>query len=305
MTRYTKLEGRRSIPSGSAGAGDGESLASASSAPVSVSVVAKPAAATGDGDGDGDGEEPMTKERLLKKAKLLKLKAKKAKTKESKRAFLKRAWDLEAESDRVEQAALAAQRTKSYNDRQAKREARRQSRIDERMAKTKCFACRGFGHAAKDCPQALDANSSRLDQLTGTMTGSDAVGICFRCGSTQHTLARCRRPATDHDHLPFATCFICSEKGHLSSKCPSNKGRGVYPDGGSCKLCQSVDHLARDCPLSLPRNAQPQDTHTLIATDDRMHGGADQDYLHSLASHAAPPTHQPQPAKPAKKVVSF
>ncbi len=56
------------------------------------------------------------------------------------------------------------------------------------------------------------------------MIGRDAVGICFRCGSTEHTLSRCRKPALKNDELPYATCFICHSKGHLSSKCPNNAG---------------------------------------------------------------------------------
>ena len=137
-----------------------------------------------------------------------------------------------------------------------RRDARREERAEQRQSKLKCFACRGMGHSAKDCPNALDAQSISLktDSATASdspMIGRDAVGICFRCGSTEHTLSRCRKPALKGDELPFATCFICHSKGHLSSKCPNNAGRGVYPEGGSCKLCSSVEHLAKDYPGKL------------------------------------------------------
>lgn len=143
----------------------------------------------------------------------------------------------------------------------ASSEARREKRIAERNSQTRCFACRAMGHAAKDCPQALNSSTTALEgeeqsseqpapATTSTLTGKETVGICFRCGSTQHILARCRRPAPQvGSDLPFATCFVCQEKGHLSSKCPRNASHGVYPNGGSCKLCSSVEHLAKDCDL--------------------------------------------------------
>jgi hypothetical protein len=69
-----------------------------------------------------------------------------------------------------------------------------------------------------------------------------------RCGSSQHTLAKCRKPAGKANALPFASCFICKGTGHLASACPQNE-KGVYPNGGCCMLCSKTDHLARDCPL--------------------------------------------------------
>ncbi|KAN0060077.1 hypothetical protein ACQY0O_008050 [Thecaphora frezii] len=272
------------------------SAASASDASTSTPTPAAAAAATA--PSAAQEPKPKTKEQLLKRAKLLKLKAKKAKTPEAKKKFLKQAWDLEKESDALsypkqsqngskrphddsaggrgvkrsrpaEEAGEAETEAnpwkRMFKEQQAtamdKSEARRLKRIEERAAKTKCFACRGLGHEARDCPKALDAESNRLaeggdkgkDEKAG-ITGRETVGICFRCGSTQHTLAKCRKQAPKvGEELPFATCFVCGKRGHLSSKCPNNNGRGVYPEGGCCKLCSSVDHLARDCPLALSR----------------------------------------------------
>jgi Zinc knuckle len=70
----------------------------------------------------------------------------------------------------------------------------------------------------------------------------------FRCGSSQHTLSKCRKPVDKANSLPFASCFICKGTGHLASACPQND-KGVYPNGGCCKLCSKTDHLARNCPL--------------------------------------------------------
>lgn len=79
-------------------------------------------------------------------------------------------------------------------------EFRRIKRAEERTASMRCYVCRESGHSAKDCPQNV-----------GGATGKDTVGICFRCGSTEHTLAKCRRTVKG-DELPFATCYICSRK---------------------------------------------------------------------------------------------
>ena len=107
-----------------------------------------------------------------------------------------------------------------------KREARRSAREAERHASTRCFACRGLGHAARDCPAALNAESTVLgaDEVRGGAAGEtplssslprgkETVGLCFRCGSTEHILAKCRRaPPKVGSELPFATCFICAAK---------------------------------------------------------------------------------------------
>lgn len=183
-----------------------------------------------------------------------------------------------------------------------RRDARREERAEQRQSKLKCFACRGMGHSAKDCPNALDAQSISLkagDNNGGDapMIGRDAVGICFRCGSTEHTLSKCRKPALKNDELPYATCFICHSKGHLSSKCPNNAGRGVYPEGGSCKLCSSVEHLAKDCPLALRNEGKGKKgdaeakklvNQVIVGTTKEERGlGGDEDDFHSFARKRA------------------
>ncbi|KAI1239629.1 zinc finger CCHC domain-containing protein 9, partial [Lamprotornis superbus] len=98
-----------------------------------------------------------------------------------------------------------------------------------------CFHCREPGHGVADCPAVLES------QDMGT-------GICYRCGSTEHDLSKCRAkvdPAAGP--FPYAKCFICGEMGHLSRSCPDNP-KGLYAEGGGCKLCGSVEHFKKDCP---------------------------------------------------------
>lgn len=190
-----------------------------------------------------------------------------------------------------------------------RRDERREERALDRQKKLKCFACRGMGHSAKDCPNALDAQSISLKAAATSsdtpMMGRDAVGICFRCGSTEHTLARCKKAALPADELPFATCFVCGTKGHLSSKCPNNAGRGVYPEGGSCKVCNSVQHLARDCPIVLRREgASATGTNSIVVGSARESApGGDEDEFHSQSRKRTTDTAH-TPAKKTK-VISF
>lgn len=157
-----------------------------------------------------------------------------------------------------------------------RREDRRIKRINEKMQSTTCFACRGKGHAAKDCPNALAGSSqaaakdpdhdSSLSLNNSQSKSVPVVGICYRsvsqtppsvvlnqilhtcrCGSSKHNLSRCKKSADPSNPLPFASCFVCSGKGHLAGSCPKNQNKGVYPNGGCCKICGDTTHLAKDC----------------------------------------------------------
>ncbi|PWN51501.1 hypothetical protein IE53DRAFT_328344 [Violaceomyces palustris] len=290
--------------------------------------------AQGQGQGQGqeqEQEQPLSKEKLLKKAKLMRLKSKKAKDETSKKRFSQKARELENKASAMQGAAKEEDRNKRVKSEkgdglsalsgekapenpwkamekerrikdEARKEERREKRAKERESQTRCYACRGLGHTAKDCPEKLDSMSSSLNaetdpdlkaigfgegKIATALIGRETVGICFRCGSTQHNLSKCRRPApTVGSDLPFAICYICGQKGHLASKCPDNKGRGVYPNGGNCKICQEVDHLAKDCPMGLRK--QPGvvadyvgSTKDLDGTDQKL--GADDDHFHQLA----------------------
>ncbi|NXM67605.1 ZCHC9 protein, partial [Serilophus lunatus] len=98
-----------------------------------------------------------------------------------------------------------------------------------------CFHCREPGHGVADCPAVLES------QDMGT-------GICYRCGSTEHDISKCRaRVDPAAGPFPYAKCFICGEMGHLSRSCPDNP-KGLYAEGGGCRLCGSVEHFRKDCP---------------------------------------------------------
>lgn len=154
-------------------------------------------------------------------------------------------------------------------------EARRQKRTQQRFADTTCFACREKGHAAQDCPNVKTA--SGVDGAEMESGGRGIVGICYRCGSSRHTLSKCRKTIDQSDPLPFASCFVCNKKGHLASSCPQNVEKGIYPNGGCCKLCGDKTHLARDCALRKQDNV---DALAVIGTGDQL--GADEDDFHTF-----------------------
>ena len=163
-------------------------------------------------------------------------------------------------------------RTRDPETKISPQEQRRLKRIQEKLAVTTCFACREKGHAAKDCPKASTLTSEGDEGAEANPQLRNSVGICyrwvrpialrllllrmfFRCGSSKHSLSRCRKPPNPEDPFPFASCFVCSGKGHLAGACPQNKAKGVYPNGGACKICGDTSHLAKDCQIR--RNGMP------------------------------------------------
>lgn len=113
-----------------------------------------------------------------------------------------------------------------------KLERRRAEKSLSRLKKAVCFHCRGYGHVLSQCPSLTESEN------TGT-------GICYKCGSTEHSSAECK--VVRGSSFQFAECFICKEQGHIARQCPDNP-RGLYPHGGACKECGDVTHLRKDCP---------------------------------------------------------
>ncbi|WRT67306.1 uncharacterized protein IL334_004274 [Kwoniella shivajii] len=142
-------------------------------------------------------------------------------------------------------------RRAKLSDRHA--EERRQKRSDQKNINVTCFACRGVGHASKDCPNVLlgagqGGEGSGMKRKGGKAGAQVTGGKCYRCNSKEHSLHNCPDPIDSTNPTPFATCYICLGSGHLASGCPSNGGKGIYVNGGECKVCKSVEHRAKDCP---------------------------------------------------------
>ncbi|KFO12581.1 Zinc finger CCHC domain-containing protein 9 [Balearica regulorum gibbericeps] len=124
--------------------------------------------------------------------------------------------------------AIALKKDKRREDRRLKRQEMKKNAMV-------CFHCREPGHGVADCPAVLESEDM-------------GTGICYRCGSTEHDISKCKAkvdPAVGA--FPYAKCFICGEMGHLSRSCPDNP-KGLYAEGDGCRLCGSVEHFRKDCP---------------------------------------------------------
>mmetsp|Transcript_12442 Transcript_12442/g.15579 ORF Transcript_12442/g.15579 Transcript_12442/m.15579 type:complete len:180 (-) Transcript_12442:8-547(-) len=116
-------------------------------------------------------------------------------------------------------------------ERRVKFTQKARDRRDENFKKKRnrnitCYMCRKKGHTAAECTDG-------------------SVLICYRCGSTEHTLNSCRKKG---DGLPYAKCFVCGEMGHLASSCEKNQN-GIFVKGGACRECGGNDHIALNCPV--------------------------------------------------------
>ncbi|EPQ02653.1 Zinc finger CCHC domain-containing protein 9 [Myotis brandtii] len=132
-----------------------------------------------------------------------------------------------------------------------KKDSRREGRRLKRQAAKKnamvCFHCRKPGHGIADCPAALE------NQDMGT-------GICYRCGSTEHEITKCKAkvdPALGE--FPFAKCFVCGEMGHLSRSCPDNS-KGVYADDRMVTVGRWAKGMSADYEeiLDVPKPQKPK-----------------------------------------------
>ncbi|CAG8479416.1 4027_t:CDS:2 [Scutellospora calospora] len=135
-------------------------------------------------------------------------------------------------------------------------EKRRLRRIKGRLNTTICFGCRQVGHSVRDCPTAKE----------------QGIGICFTCGSAEHTSKSCKKSVKLGDKYKYAKCFVCNEQGHLSGQCPKNE-KGLYPNGGACRFCGKVDHFAKDCTLKKEEVGT-----VVVGKSDLQHGADDDDY---------------------------
>jgi len=128
---------------------------------------------------------------------------------------------------------------RSEVERTIKLERRKAEKSLARLKKNMCFHCRKGGHILAECPEL---------NKDGSKSSLPSSGLCFKCGSTEHTHFACKVVRTQD--YKFASCFICKEQGHISRQCPDNP-KGIYPKGGACRVCGDVTHLKKDCPQIL------------------------------------------------------
>lgn len=90
--------------------------------------------------------------------------------------------------------------------------------------RSSCYLCHEEGHKINKCPLGHK---------------KDGFRVCYRCGSTEHTIKVCKKRNTES--LPFETCIFCKKVGHISSYCPQHMNSRMR------FKCGANGHIARDC----------------------------------------------------------
>ncbi|TTK47641.1 Zinc finger CCHC domain-containing protein 9 [Bagarius yarrelli] len=118
-----------------------------------------------------------------------------------------------------------------------RREGRRIKRQNAKKSSMVCFNCRKPGHGLADCPKADDEEMGR--------------GICFRCGSTEHEIQRCRAKV---DPAMGGCCRICGSVEHFQKDCPDHQTTTKSITLGRLSDRISADH--EDISVSVPHVAR-------------------------------------------------
>lgn len=198
-----------------------------------------------------------------------------------------------------------------------------------------CFHFRRSGHALAHCPEQLKQREQQQNESSGgepslskkqkkklqqRITATPVMAVCYRCGSTEHSLAQCsvapnQSNGENSPLLPYATCFICNQVGHLASTCPSNP-HGIYVNGGAngcCKECGSKLHRARDCPENKRNRKNQAKDNDAVPEEDYSHfahllpggGGVSGDSItNSSSSTTADPPQQQQHSRHNRSITT-
>lgn len=161
----------------------------------------------------------------------------------------------------LEKELVASKVPRDEVEKTMKMERRKAEKVLARERKKICFHCRNSGHMLSECPKLQKSDVDLIES-----------GICFKCGSTEHTHTECHIRGDVYKH---ATCFICQQEGHISKQCPDNP-RGLYPEGGGCRICGDVTHLKKDC-LKFSKRKKEEYEVTVGTLDNRSFDALDED----------------------------
>ncbi|BEI81294.1 hypothetical protein CcaverHIS002_0204540 [Cutaneotrichosporon cavernicola] len=193
-----------------------------------------------------------------------------------------------AQEESSQRAAFSAERA----------DARRFKRAEEREVNTTCFACRGTGHAARDCPNILaaaeGANGSaamlEADELArkaglvgdnGEESGEESEQAAEDEGKKDKTKGKGKKEKLTGGQVTGGKCYRCNSSAHSLHHCPAPVDPENPTPFATCFVCLGSGHLSAGCPKN-PRGVY-------------VNGGACK-ICHSVAHRAKDcPTQRPEP----------
>ncbi|KAL7424131.1 hypothetical protein Q5752_001716 [Cryptotrichosporon argae] len=156
-------------------------------------------------------------------------------------------------------------------------DVRREARIADKQASTTCFACRQRGHAARDCPNVLEAAmgahgsaamlevggvveavqreaESEAGEAGGAEAGGETGGedgVKGKKGKGKKDRGKVKaKEGANGGEVTGGKCYRCNSASHALSRCPKRIDPADPTPFATCFVCLERGHLSAACPAN-------------------------------------------------------